>query len=66
MIKQLHFWLLQYSEKDIRHRGQYKTIGSHIEAFDSYGKSLGVIFETTSHTTLKKIVISFFLKTISK
>lgn len=47
-IKQLHGWLLKYSEKDDRHKGEYKKIESHIEAFDHDGKSLGVIFETTS------------------
>lgn len=47
-IKQLHTWLLQYTEKDERHRGEYKKIPIRIEAFDSNGKSLGIIFETTS------------------
>jgi Fic family protein len=47
-IKQLHGMLLQYSSKDERHKGEYKKIESHIEAFDATGKSLGVIFETTS------------------
>ncbi len=47
-IKQLHTWLLQYVDKDERHRGEYKKIPIHIEAFDSDGMSIGVIFETTS------------------
>lgn len=47
-IKQLHMWLLQYTDKDERHRGEYKKIPIRIEAFDSQGKSFGVIFETTS------------------
>ncbi len=47
-IKQLHSWLLYYSEKDERHRGYYKTIPIRIEAFNQQGKSLGVIFETVS------------------
>ena len=46
-IKQLHVWLLQYSDKDVRHRGEYKKIPIRIEAFDSRGKSVGIIFETT-------------------
>ncbi|MFI5343551.1 MAG: Fic family protein [Chlamydiales bacterium] len=47
-IKQLHIWLLQYSEKDLRHRGEYKKIPIRIEAFDRRGMSAGVLFETTS------------------
>ena len=47
-IKQLHRDLLQYSEKDNRHRGEYKKHTNHVEAFDADGKSLGVVFETAS------------------
>lgn len=47
-IKQLHSMLLQYSTKDTRHRGQYKKLSNRIEAFDSTGTSLGVLFETSS------------------
>jgi Fic family protein len=47
-IKQLHTGLLQYTDKDERHRGEYKKIPIRIEAFDSLGKSVGVIFETIS------------------
>jgi len=47
-IKQLHRVLLQYSSKDVRHRGDYKKMPNHVEAFDPNGKSLGVIFETAS------------------
>lgn len=47
-IKQLHMWLLQYAKKDERHRGVYKILPIRIEAFDAYGQSVGVIFETTS------------------
>lgn len=46
-IKQLHTILLKYSHKDERHRGEYKKFPNHVEAFDSDGKSLGVVFETT-------------------
>lgn len=48
VIKQLHRWLLQYTDKDDRHRGEYKKIPISIEAIDSTGKSAGIIFETTS------------------
>lgn len=47
-IKQLHRDLLQYSEKDNRHRGEYKKHTNHVEAFDAEGKSLGIVFETAS------------------
>lgn len=47
-VKQLHAMLLRHSTKDDRHRGEYKTHTNHIEAFDTEGKSLGVIFEATS------------------
>ncbi len=47
-FKQLHSWLMQYSDKDVRHRGEYKKVPIRIEAFDAQGKSVGVIFETTS------------------
>ncbi|NES00726.1 MAG: Fic family protein [Symploca sp. SIO1B1] len=47
-IKQLHSILLQYSDKDERHRGNYKSVENHIEAFDQQGKSLGILFVTAS------------------
>jgi Fic family protein len=47
-LKQLHGVLLRYSEKDERHRGSYKAVPNHVEAFDADGKSLGVIFQTAS------------------
>ncbi|HPV04722.1 MAG TPA: Fic family protein [Myxococcota bacterium] len=47
-IKQLHGILLKYSDRDQRHRGQYKSIPNHVEAFDQEGRSIGVIFETAT------------------
>jgi Fic family protein len=47
-IKQLHQWLLQFSHKDTRHRGHYKKLSNNVEAFDAQGKSLGIVFETSS------------------
>lgn len=47
-IKQLHSILLEYSGKDERHRGDYKKLTNHVEAFDANGKSLGVVFETAT------------------
>lgn len=47
-IRQLHRDLLAHSTKDERHRGAYKTLANHVEAFDENGRSLGVVFETAS------------------
>ena len=47
-VRQLHRDLLKYSTKDERHRGEYKTLPNHVEAFASDGASLGVVFETAS------------------
>jgi Fic family protein len=47
-IKQLHRDLLQYSSKDERHRGEYKTHNNHVEAFGPDGESLGIVFETAT------------------
>ncbi len=46
-IKQLHHVLLQYSSKDKRHRGDYKTLPNHVAAFDADGKQIGIVFETS-------------------
>lgn len=47
-IKQLHQTLLRHSEKDERHRGQYKTNSNSVAAFDENGTQIGIVFETTS------------------
>ncbi len=47
-VRQLHRDLLRHSTKDERHRGDYKKLGNHIEAFDANGKSVGVVFQTAS------------------
>jgi Fic family protein len=47
-IKQLHRDLLQFTDKDERHRGEYKTLDNHVEAFGPDGESLGVIFMTAT------------------
>ena len=47
-IKQLHRDLLTWSEKDARHRGNYKTSTNSVVAFDESGKQLGVVFETAT------------------
>lgn len=47
-IKQLHGVLLKYSTKDAEHRGAYKNVTNHVEAFDADGKSIGVVFQTAT------------------
>lgn len=47
-IKQLHRDLLKFVAKDERHRGEYKKLNNHVEAFDEKGKNLGVVFQTAS------------------
>ena len=47
-IKQLHQTLLRHSEKDARHRGQYKTHTNSVAAFDENGVQIGIVFETAS------------------
>jgi Fic family protein len=47
-IKQMHQTLLRYSEKDTRHRGDYKTHSNSVVALDKKGDQVGVIFETAT------------------
>ena len=47
-VEQLHRDLLQFSTKDERHRGHYKTTSNHVGAFDEYGNQVAVVFETAS------------------
>lgn len=47
-IKQLHQVLLTHSEKDTRHRGQYKTHSNSVAAFDENGAQIGIVFETAT------------------
>jgi len=47
-LKQLHQILLRHSEKDARHRGQYKTHPNSVAAFDENGAQIGIVFETAS------------------
>lgn len=42
-IKQLHRDLLRHSDKDQRHRGEYKTLRN-----DADGKMIGIVFETAT------------------
>lgn len=47
-VKQLHRDLLQFSDKDERHRGNYKNLRNDVGAFDANGKMVGIVFETAT------------------
>jgi Fic family protein len=47
-IQQLHRDLLQYSDKDARHRGRYKTIANTVAAFNEKGEQVAIVFETAT------------------
>jgi Fic family protein len=48
MLLQLHRDLLQFSTKDDRHRGGYKSLPNNVAAFDAGGREIGIVFETSS------------------
>jgi len=61
----LHNQMLQYSEKDSRHKGQYKFGSNRVEAKDHKGNLVGVIFDPTPPHLVKKEMqelISWFLE----
>lgn len=47
-VKQLHRDLLAHSDKDQRHRGEYKTLRNDVGAFDAEGRMIGIVFETAT------------------
>ena len=47
-VRQLHLELLRRTDKNARHRGEYKKHPNQVEAFDSNGCSLGVVFQTVT------------------
>ena len=47
-LKQLHGDLLKHSDKDERHRGDYKSLSNSVAAFDENGRQLGIVFETAT------------------
>lgn len=46
-IKQFHQILLSWSDKDMRHRGEYKNVSNSVMAYGPDGEELGVVFETS-------------------
>lgn len=47
-IQQLHRDLLIHSEKDISHRGRYKTHSNTVAAFNDKGEQVAIVFETAT------------------
>lgn len=47
-IQQLHRDLLVHTDKDVRHRGKYKTNSNNVGAFDAEGNQVAVIFQTAT------------------
>jgi len=47
-IRQLHRDLLKFSDKDERHRGEYKILRNDVVAFDVDGNMIGIVFETAT------------------
>ena len=55
-LKQLHRDLLQYSEKDAHHRGEYKTSSNSVAAFDGHGRQIGIVFETAAPFDIPRLM----------
>ncbi len=53
-ICQFHRITLKYSEKDVAHKGKYKTASNRVEMLDHQGKSLGIIFDPTPPYLVQK------------
>lgn len=53
-ILKLHHDMLQYSDKDLRHKGSYKFGPNRVEAKDHNGKIIGIIFDPTPPYLVKK------------
>ena len=47
-VRQLHRDLLRHSNKDEWHRGNYKTTGNSVAAFDEAGNQIGIVFQTAA------------------
>jgi len=53
-VLKLHHDMLTYSEKDSHHKGNYKIGSNRVEAKDSEGKVVGIIFDPTPAYLVKK------------
>ncbi len=47
LIKHFHQELLQYVEKDQKHRGEYKKSENKVQMIDEAGQSIGILFDTS-------------------
>ena len=47
-VRQFHRDLLCHSDKDERHRGNYKTSSNNVAAFNGQGQQIGIVFETAT------------------
>lgn len=56
-IKQIHSILLKYSQKDTKHRGQYKSQSNQVVAMDVDNNIVGVIFEPASVDSTPSMMI---------
>lgn len=56
-VRQLHRDLLRHSDKDERHRGNYKTTPNNVVAFDAEGQQIGVVFETATPFDTPQLMI---------
>src|SRR3970282_961946 len=48
---------------DERHRGDYKKLDNHVEAFDANGKSVGVVFQTASPFDTPRLMAELIART---
>lgn len=58
-IKQLHQILLQHSEKDVWHRGHYKSNSNSVAAFNADGQQIGIVFETATPFNTPRLMTAF-------
>jgi len=57
LIKNFHQEILKYSDKDARHKGNYKFGPNRVEAVDNQGKVVAVIFDPTlPHLVVKEMI----------
>lgn len=56
-VRQLHQILLQYSQKDEWHRGDYKTNANSVAAFDENGVQIGIVFETATPFDTPRLMV---------
>nr|MBI5455701.1 Fic family protein [Candidatus Levybacteria bacterium] len=47
VIKHFHQELLKYVDKDIPHRGKYKSKENQVQMVDAKGRRIGILFDTT-------------------